>query len=96
MFNNENNIMNKYVKFVCNPATFKKPEGSQFGVLQAQLFCYNCSTRVNMTEENSKTISQELITAPLDQQIFDHSPMYGGICLRPECGPVYKFSNFKV
>ncbi len=89
-----NETKNNNIIFVCNPATFIKPEGSKFDVRQVDLYCYNCSTRVNMTEENAKTLPEALFTAPLEQLTFDHSPLYSGICLRPECGPDKKYSKF--
>ena len=82
------------IKYVCNPATFIKPEGENIDIRQAQLFCYNCSCRVNITEENSKTLPSGLFVLPdnniasIDQIIFNCSPLYSGICLRPECGPI--------
>jgi hypothetical protein len=98
--NSNYNLISKYIKYVVDPATFIKdethqPHQQQFDVRQLQLFCYNCSTRVNVTEENSKTLPPSLFTLPIEQISFDHSPLYSGICLRPECGNTKKFYTFK-
>ena len=87
------NPISKYIVYVVNPETFIKDETQQqqFDVRQLQLYCFNCNTRVNVTEENSKTLPPSLFTLPLNQNIFDHSPLYSGICLRPECGNTKKF-----
>ena len=89
-------LLSKYTKYAVNPATFIKDENHKhIGILQLELFCYNCSTRANVTEENSKTLAPSLFTLPLNQIIFDHSPLYGGICMRPECGKTINYGKTK-
>jgi len=86
------------IKYVCNPVTYVKQE-EMHDIRQAQLFCVNCNCIVNVTEENSKTLPAELFVLPdkkiasINQITFNHSPLYSGGCLRPECGPknIYKF-----
>jgi len=49
---------------------------------QAQLFCSKCSITVNITAANIISLPTN---EPIDKITFKHSPIYGGLCLRPEC-----------
>jgi hypothetical protein len=86
--------ISKNIKYVVNPETFIKDETQQhLKIRQLQLFCYNCNKRVNVTEENSKSFPPSLFALPIDKIIFEHSPLYGGICMRPECGKTIKYGK---
>ena len=76
--------------YVCDPLTWKGEHIDPDSIKQVQLYCSKCSVKVNITEENSKTLPAGLITLLLDKCIFKHSPIYGGLCLRPECGNINK------
>jgi len=56
---------------------------------QAQLYCSKCSITVNITAANIISIPTNeptvLTNEPIDKITFKHSPIYGGLCLRPEC-----------
>lgn len=54
-------------------------------IKQAQLFCFNCSITVNITEANIISLPTDELTETIDKITFKHSPIYGGLCLRPEC-----------
>jgi hypothetical protein len=77
--------------YVCDPsariALTKEPN-----IKQAQLFCFKCSITVNITAANiislptnEPTVLTNRPTETIDKIIFKHSPIYGGLCLRPEC-----------
>lgn len=75
--------------YVCDLLTWNNPAS----IRQAQLYCSKCCVRVNITENNIMMLPASLITLPIDKIIFKHSPIYGGQCLRPECGKNNTNSN---
>ena len=72
--------------YVCDPLVWKGENINRTNIKQAQLFCTRCSIKVNITQENMITLPVSLITLPADKITFEHCPIYGGQCLRPECG----------
>ena len=69
------------ILYVCNPTTYVG--GTDYDLKQAELYCTKCSTHANITSENLKTLTTGHSTA--EQITFDHSPIYGGQCLRTDC-----------
>ena len=76
----------KTIKYVLNPEEYQKANNIDgVDVRQAELFCMNCSTRASVTKDNVKTLPASIATHPIEEHAFEHSPLYSGRCLRPEC-----------
>lgn len=77
------------IKYACNPETFytslSEEVQNKTDIRQAQLYCMTCSTRADITAENILTLPESLIADGFAKTVFDHSPIYGGHCLRPGC-----------
>ena len=82
----------RVIKYVCNPVAYCSTNvvDKNTEIRKATLFCMVCSFRANITEENFKTLPFDV---PADQFESDHSPLYSGKCLKPECTPRFAYKN---
>lgn len=84
-----NDNLGKRIKYACNPESFKntltEEERMKTEVREVELFCNVCNTCTIITEENILTLPEDMIINGFDKTAFNHSPIYSGKCLRPNC-----------
>jgi hypothetical protein len=77
------------IKYACNPAAYyaslSEEIQNKIDIRQAQLYCMTCSSRADITSKNISTLPESLIADRYKKTVFDHIPIYGGQCLRPDC-----------
>jgi hypothetical protein len=85
--------------YVCDPSA-RIAVTKETNVKHAQLYCSKCSITVNITAANIISLPTDKRTdgqtETIDKITFKHSPIYGGLCLRPECEKTIKTPDKKL
>ena len=85
-----------YIGDLCNAdkGELDKIDLTKIEVKHAELYCTVCSSLVNITRENLKTLPVGIVNTDTPLLVFKHSPVYSGRCLMPGCAPSFGTYGF--